>query len=343
MNIQSQEYDKAILSLANQKVIKNLDNLKIAIANHAGLDKLTWADRIAWFDRQSSFDLSQFSEPILGRKAIRAYERTLKEKPTGYLMGVDATASGLQIMATLSGCKQTAENCNLKGNSQRVDVYSKVVNRMNNLLSDTEKVTRSLVKKPMMTHYYNSISSPKQAFSENQLSAFYKVLNNLCPGAESVMETINHYWNPSATHHSWVMPDGHVVKVPVTEMVDTRIEIDELNHRTFTYRYKRIQPSKNFRSLAPNIIHSIDGYIAREMVRRSDKLGFELIHIHDCFLFSPDYLQIVCKLYREIMSEISNSDLLASILSDITQHEIKINKLSDDLHIDILNSSYMLS
>ncbi len=343
LNIQSQEYDKAILSFANQRVTKHLDNLKIAIANHAGLDKLTWDARLTWFNHQTSFSTENFAEPILGRKAIRAYERAIQNKPSGYLMGVDATASGLQIMAALSGCKQTAKNCNLVNNTQRVDIYSEVADQMNNLLSSDEKVTRTLVKKPVMTHYYNSIDIPETAFSPTQLNVFYSVLNNLCPGAESVMETINHYWDSSTTCHSWVLPDGHVVKVPVSEMIDCRIEIDELEHRRFTYRYNKIQPSKNFRSLAPNIIHSIDGYIAREMVRRANKLGFELVHIHDNFLFLPDYLQIVCRLYREIMSEITNSNLLATILSTITGQPIVINKLSDDLHLDILTSNYMLS
>ena len=124
---------------------------------------------------------------------------------------------------------------------------------------------------------------------------------------------------------------------------DIRIEIDELNHRTFTYRYNKQQPSENYRSLVANIVHSVDGYVAREMVRRCHILKIELVHIHDCFVFSPDYLQVVSQTYREILAEIANSDLLSDILSEISGNYVPVTKLSTDLAKDILNSEYMLS
>lgn len=90
-----------------------------------------------------------------------------------------------------------------------------------------------------------------------------------------------------------------------------------------------------------NVIHSIDGYIAREMVR---KAPFELAHIHDCFLFNPNHLQQVSALYREIMANIAKSDIFADILRQITGNSsLQITKLSNDLDQDILKSSYMLS
>ena len=123
-------------------------------------------------------------------------------------------------------------------------------------------------------------------------------------------------------------------------MVDARIEVDELDHRTFTYRYQKQEASKNFRSLVPNVVHSVDAYIAREMVRRTP---FDLVHIHDCFVFEPDHLQEVCQTYREIAAEIAQSDLLSDILSQLAGRYTPVKKISDDLHLDILNSSYMLS
>ena len=54
-------------------------------------------------------------------------------------------------------------------------------------------------------------------------------------------------------------------------------------------------------------------------------------------------MQDVARHYREIMAEIADSDLLADILSEITGETVSINKMSDDLSNDILNSEYMLS
>ena len=343
LNVQSNEYGKAMLSLHNKDYITNIDNIKIAVANHAGHDKMTWQGRIDWFNQQLDFDVDQFDEPILGAKALRAYSDAKNGYKTGYVMSIDATASGLQIMAALSGCKDTARVCNMLNTGNREDVYQMIANKMNSRLNGKYGVSRKDVKKPCMTHFYNSVATPEKMFNEIQLEAFYSTLDGLMPGAMAVMETVNEFWQYGSDVHQWSLPDGHVARIPVTEMADTRIEVDELNHRTFTYRYEKQQPSKNFRSLVANIVHSVDGYVAREMVRKCHGMGIELVHIHDCFVFSPDYLQAISQAYREVLADIADSNLLSDILSEICGQYIPVSKISTDLSIDILNSEYMLS
>jgi hypothetical protein len=194
-----------------------------------------------------------------------------------------------------------------------------------------------------MTHFYNSLATPERMFNKEQLKAFYSTLDGLMPGAMEVMDAINEYWDYDNDVHQWSLPDGHVARVPVTEMSDVRIEVDELDHRTFTYRYNKQQPSDNYRSLVANIVHSVDGYVAREMVRKCHDMGIELVHIHDCFVFSPDYLQAVSQTYREVLADIADSDLLSDILSEISGGHVEVVKLSTNLSKDILNSEYMLS
>lgn len=338
INLQNDEYGKALLSLANKEVVTNLDNLKIAIANHAGLDRCTWQERIDWFDnQQDEFDTEVFDEPVLGRKALRAFQDTLDGKPTGYWMSMDATASGLQIMAVLSGCKKTAEVCNLINTGDREDVYVMVADMMNSQLDPVDQVSRKDVKKPVMTKMYNSEAMPKASFNDNQLRAFNQALDGLVPGAMEVMELINACWDNTALTHKWTLPDGHVAKCKVEEMVDVQVTVDEMS---FPYRYLSNRPSDNFRSLCPNIVHSIDGYVAREMVRRSD---FELAHIHDCFVFHPNHREEVCQLYREVLADVAQMDLLQDILSEVTGKTVSVIKDSTDLHLDILSSEYALS
>jgi DNA-directed RNA polymerase len=332
-----------MLSLFNKKTVTNLNNIKIAVANHAGHDKLTWNERIKWFNQQLDWDMDQFNEPILGSKALGAYYDAKNGRKTGYVMSIDATASGLQIMSALSGCKDTARVCNMINTGTREDVYQMIADKMNVRLNGKFRVTRKDVKKPCMTTFYNSLANPRQTFNKLQLKAFYATLDGLMPGAMEVMETINEFWDYDGDIHMWTLPDGHVARVPVTEMSDVRIEVDELDHRTFTYRYDKQQPSENYRSLVANIVHSVDGYVAREMVRRCHAMGIELVHIHDCFVFSPDYLQTVSQMYREILAQIADSDLLSDILSEISGTYIPVTKMSDDLSKDILNSEYMLS
>ena len=336
LNLQNNEYGKALLSFNKKEVITQLPNLYIAIANHAGKDKLTWKKRIEWVSKQD-INKIKWDKPILGRKALRALKDTTEGKPTGYVMSLDSTSSGIQIMAVISGCRETAKYVNCINPNIRYDLYTEVAKMMNKKLK--KRIPRKIVKEVTMTHFYNSEAWPKKLLSSEELKVFYEVITGLLPGAESVMNSINQCWNTEADHHSWIMPDNHTVYVPVLQEMSTNYPDPEFGD--IPLRWKQAGPSDDYRSLCPNVIHSIDGYIAREMIRRCD---FQLSHIHDCFVFNPNYLQKVSKTYREIMADIAKSDLFGDILRQITGNgSLKINKPNTNLSADILNSEYMLS
>lgn len=337
INLQSNEYHKAQLSLAFDEVVKDEDALKIAIANHAGHSKLNWEDRIAWFDAQEGvFDTEGFDEPILGRKALRAYESFLEGTPTGYWMSIDATASGLQIMAAISDCEQTAKLVNLINTGKREDVYQMVADEMNKSLNLEDHVSKKEVKKPVMTRFYNSQAMPKKLLNKKQLKAFERVLNGLMPGGMQVMELINLCWDTDKDEFSWTLPDGHVAHCPVVENETVTVKLHEYE---FPFTYKKQQGSKNFRSLCPNIIHSIDGWIAREMVRRTK---FDLFHIHDCFAFHPNHLEEVKDTYKSILADLNDMDLLGSIVSELLGKNV-VCKGTNKLSNEIRKSEYALS
>jgi DNA-directed RNA polymerase len=337
INLQSDEYHKAMLSLANEELVTDEHALKIAIAGHAGQDKLSWGDRVAWFDDQEVFDTEYWPEPILGRKALRAYQECLDGIPSGYMMGIDATASGLQIMAVLSDCKETAVRVNLTGDDHRHDVYTHVANSMNNILNK-RKVTRTDIKKPLMTMFYNSEAVPKQVLTKRQYKAFIESSKDLLPGPMAVMQLVNECFNPEAKQHKWVLPDGHVAVVDSSKTVQYNV-VDE-DYGKFHVHFKENRANKDqHRALAPNVIHSIDGWIAREMVRRTD---FELVHIHDSFWFHPNNLNQVKQVYREILVDLNKMDLLRSIVKQLTGTDPgKLSKGKLAKHIKA--SSYALS
>ena len=125
--------------------------LLIDIANKYGLDKETWATRIEWTENHI-FDLedmiSTADEPILYMKAVRALRVSATAEETNHIMGLDCTASGLQIMAALMGCPTTAANVNLIDTGNREDVYNKVANTMTAIGTP---ITRPKIKHPVMT------------------------------------------------------------------------------------------------------------------------------------------------------------------------------------------------
>jgi len=282
-----------------------LEYLKIDIANAFGLDKESWDERLKWCEAmEGQFEgegvLEQADEPMLYLKAINALRKTEAGLPSGHAMMLDATASGLQIMAALSGCKKTAAHVNMLNTGQREDVYIHIVNEMNFHLPLHEHVNRDLMKKPIMTFFYNK--SKHDTLTKLQEEIFYQVLQDTFTGANAVKNLINQYWDEYTLQHKWVLPDGHVACVKVTEMVNARIQVDELNNTTFTYRFEANIPSIRGTSLLPNIIHSVDSYIAREMVRMANDQGFQLAHIHDAFCAHPNNMDKVRINYMLILS-----------------------------------------
>jgi len=326
------------------KYFSGLDYLRIDIANCFGLDKETWDHRLAWFHMNvDSLEdiIPKADEPYLMAKAVMAYRSSMNGNETGHNMFLDSTASGIQLMACLSGCRETALRTNLIHTGKREDVYTYVADKMNALLEPSEAVVRGDIKLPVMTNYYCKLT--QDTLSEAQQKAFYTVLEEGFTGAEEVKNLLQSCWDNNALEHSWVMPDGHKVVCKVKEMVNARIEVDELDHTTFTYRFESNQPSKISSPLCANVIHSVDSYVVREMVRRAKLRGFELAHIHDSFCFSPKYGNIVRELYRSILAEIADSSLLADICSQITGSKVVIEKSTNDLSKYIRESEYALS
>ena len=126
--------------------------IMIDIANHEGLDKATWANRIGWVDANMN-DLEKISDtakhPVLFRKAVRALRACDRGEAIGFPMSLDATASGLQMYAVLTGCVKTAMNANLAPTGEREDIYEKIANEMNRLTG--KAYTKDDLKKPIMT------------------------------------------------------------------------------------------------------------------------------------------------------------------------------------------------
>ena len=323
-----------------------LSYIKIAIANHHGEDKLTWDERIAWVDDNIGYIstyLATADEPLLMEKAINALLDAMGGTPTGYIMGLDATASGLQVMACLTGCKKTAEAVNLIKTGKREDVYLKTSVSMSKLTSTD--FDRKVIKKPLMTYFYGSTAEPRACFGEGTtLDAFYEAMEKELPGACAAMGAIQSCWQSDALAHQWHLPDGHLARVKVMDTVQKKIEVGELDGATFTYQANVNQASDWGVSLAANIIHSIDGYIVREMTRRAYKQGWEILSIHDCFWCSPNHMNELRQNFIDILVGIAESNLLQDILNEITGNEDGvIEKLSDDLGEYIKDAEYPLS
>lgn len=254
-----------------------IEYLCIDIANAYGLDKELFEDRIQWVkDHVNELEdlLDEVSEDKCAYiKAVLALRAVQRGEDVGHLVSLDATNSGIQIMSAITGCKKGAEITNLLPINKRYDGYGEITNEMNVILADrgatAVKIPRKDAKDAVMTSGYGSRATPKEIFGEGELlEVFYDACFNKAEGAFTLMDILINAWNPYTLAHSWVLPDGFVANIKVMEKKEVRIEVDELNHATFTTYIKENIGSKRGVSLVANTIHSIDAYLLRNVIRR---------------------------------------------------------------------------
>lgn len=250
--------------------------LLIDVANQMGMDKMLFDERIEWATRnldQLESLVDQAETKPLYMKGVQAIRKAQQGIPTGHLVGFDACCSGIQIMSAVTGCESGARATGLVDPNVRADAYSKTTEVMNEILHHqglTVDVSRKDAKTALMTSFYGSKQEPINIFGEKtpELEAFYQAAMTVAPGAWELLQDLLGSWQPWALVHAWKLPDGYDARVKVMEKKESRIEVDELDHATFTYEYYENQGTKRGLSNVANVVHSIDAYVLRCIHRR---------------------------------------------------------------------------
>lgn len=364
LNIQGNEYRKASLRFHNKEKLtdRGIYWLKIDMANTFGLDKETFDKRVAFIDKNIKSMLSnpdewiaKADEPLLFKIALESYkEGVVEEKPIGHIIRLDATTSGPQLMSTIMRDKSAMKHLNVIGDKTRYDFYTLVAketykNSTNDPVWGEGKVDfkaiRSIVKKPIMTSFYNSEENPKEVFGidSDALSAFYKALDKYSKGALKLQEFINSCVNKQATYNAWHLPDRHYSYCPVEKLVKGKtIELHELGkYIKIKYEYTDNLPNPfDIRSLTPNVIHSIDAWVCRTVISNLSDRGIDVSPIHDSFGVHPNYCDDLRKIYRGCLARLYKEPIIDNIVSEITRKDIKVTrpKFSQEIYEEIINN-----
>jgi hypothetical protein len=343
LNYQGTPYDKASLDFNSSETLSEdgEDCLYVDLANYIGLSKSDYADRIAgakeFVDKRKRLDKADSKYP-LARKALDAILKYRKDpsKPLRHSMHIDASASGLQLMSVLAKDHIGMELTNLLSNSY-IDPYGTVAETLNKCVGT--EYSRSEVKTSIMTTSYNSVANPMSVFSKHY-DKYMQIFSSVFSGAQKVMKLLNHYFDKQKDIHSWVMPDGFTVHMPTYQKYVNKVQSKwgQLN-----FMVHKVNPApENWRSLVPNIIHSVDGWVCRETIRR---FNGTMATIHDCFRVHPNHVKEAQLAYNGVMADLYNSNMLEYLVAQLRGEPIdyKVSREESSTVESVRYAMYSLS
>jgi len=229
------------------------------------IERLSFNERLETFNNNKaaylSFDASvikEAAEPNQLIASINAYKDAMNGKAIGFGIAADATASGAQLYAVLSHDNAVARDCNLTSSENYKDFYSEAT-----LAFKTQK-SRKEVKQAVMPWFYGSAAKPAQVFGS--LEAFEDAMAMAYPGMLRLRQALLKAWNKNNVIQSWTLPDGFQ-----TSSYEQSSETWKVKLGNAYAEIRKHIPAKAESSIknAANVIHSIDGYVAREAVRRA--------------------------------------------------------------------------
>lgn len=335
----------------NMHLFTDIEYVKLGIANCYGMDKKEWVDRLLFVETKTMAELwamvPKADEPYQMRKGLHALEDIYAGKTTGYTMGLDHTASGLQVFAALSGCHQTAKKVNLINDGKRHDLYQEVGDVLG------MDIPRPDLKDAIMTAFYQSESRPEEVF-EDEVGKFYEVCEKQLSGAWEVLELCRAAQACIGDSYAYKNPTGHDVlvrqKIKKDYKVRAKSPVEWAKDFNFTQRVTEFglktdaRGRPNDKSIGANLAHTADSFIANEAVYRANTIyGFEAYHVFDQLFCSPTHMNRLRWIIRELLAELAESDWLQEALRAITGDETFVyTKKSDNLADEIRKADYFI-
>ena len=193
-----------------------------------------------------------------------------KDNPSltsGYPVSFDATASGSQILACLTGDLVTARICNVLPTGIREDSYTTLYQAFKRYVPEVD-ISRKDFKPAPMTVFYGSKKQPEKIVGEEYLPYFYKVMWEYCPLPMKLNAILLENWQEDVESYGWTLPDGFTVLIKNKTVVNEEIDLGE--YGTVTIFHKEISKLEKgepgTRSYSANLVHSVDALILREVV-----------------------------------------------------------------------------
>jgi hypothetical protein len=189
--------------------------------------------------------------------------------------------------------------------------------------------------------FYGSKAKPKEIFGIDtpELAAFYEAAHTVAPGAWELLQDLLKSWQSYALSHCWILPDGFDARVKVMTKKEARIEVDELNHATFTYEFYENTGKKSGLSNVANVTHSMDAYILRSMHRRCN-YDKEMAQ-YAAVLLEMELVERACGMEFAVARPEGKAGYYVDQYNRSTLTDITILPYLDDQNVQMLETSHL--
>jgi DNA-directed RNA polymerase len=336
---QDTDFGKSLLKFDRSSVVTPEAEkwLAFQVATTFGLDKSPMEERQQWVkDNQHLITLiacdpyrnvsewENVEEPWQFLAACNEYYHCVIAKDrntTNLAIAIDATCSGLQILAGLARDKSTAELVNVTRSPMPQDAYKVVaqVSRWNiperiQTVWDRKCVKRTVMTIPYNAKPYSNRTYIKLALKEKGIeidkdeltqtvTAVRDAMNNVVPGPMAVMKWIEDEVSRAlargVSELEWITPSGFVVHQKIQKKQYERLQLQLLGKceiRVATDDTDEVDKARHKAATAPNLIHSLDASLLHLATMR---FKHPIALIHDSVLCRATDMSILSTLVRE--------------------------------------------
>ena len=352
--------------------------LAFQVATCYGLDKSPMEDRQEWVKDNINLitliacdpyrtisDWESAEEPWTFLAACNEYYHcviTKDKKITSLPVSIDATCSGLQILAGLARDRKTAELVNVTRSPMPQDAYKVVaMESRGNIPERIGKVwDRKCVKRTVMTIPYNAKPYSNRTYIKDALlekgieiekdeltetvTAVRNAMHKVVPGPMAVMKWIEDEVSRAlargVSELEWTAPSGFIVRQKIMKKKVETLNLQLLGRcviKVATDDTDEVDKARHKAATAPNLIHSLDASLLHIATMR---FKHPIALIHDSVLCRATDMSILSTLVRETyMHLFAQHDYLTDFANQIGA-ETKPPIIGDLEPSNVLKSTY---
>ena len=336
---QDTDFGKSLLKFAQQSFMTPEAEqwLAFQVATAYGLDKAPMTERLAWVTENEDLitriakdpidNLSEWEgadEPWTFLAACDEYYHCViycDRQFTNLPVAVDATCSGLQILAGLARDASTAKLVNVLPSDRPQDAYKVIAEQAKPHVPEHIRpyMDRKTTKRTVMTVPYNAKPFSNRGYirealketgldvEKEDLTAVVKAVRDamdvIVPGPMRVMkwieQEVSNAIDRGLQEITWVTPSGFVVRQKLMKKEVKRIELQLLGScKVHVAEGDTDEVDKNHHknATAPNLIHSLDASLLHLSAIRFDA---PIALIHDSVLCRATDMSVLSSIVRE--------------------------------------------